>query len=58
MRLKTLRVLPVVLAVSASATALVDSQVAKGDVAALRSPTLTPQQSGTLNRLQAVSPVN
>ena len=58
MRLKTLRVLPVVLAVSASATALVDSQVAKGDVAALRSPTLTPQQSGTVNRLQAVSPVN
>jgi len=54
MRLKMLRVLPVVLAVSVSASALADSQVAKG----LRSPTLTSQQSGTLNRLQAVSPVN
>ena len=58
MRLKMLRVLPVVLAVSVTASALADSQVAKGDVAVLCSPTLTPQQSGTLNRLQAVSPVN
>src|SRR2546429_7919577 len=53
-----LRALPVALALSAGASTFADSQVAKGDAAALRSPTLTPQQSGTLNRLQAVSPVN
>src|SRR5437016_10511426 len=54
MRPKMLRVLPVALAVSVSASALADSQVARGEVAALRPPVLTPQQSGTLNRLQAV----
>jgi len=58
MRLKMLRVLPAALAVSVSASVLADSQVATSDVAVLRPPTLTPQQSGTLNRLQAVSPVN
>ena len=58
MRPKMLRVLPVALAVSVSASALADSQVARGEVAALRPPVLTPQQSGTLNRLQAVSPVD
>src|SRR5213082_3678789 len=58
MRLKMLRVLPAALAVSVSASVLADSQVATSDVAVLRPPTLTPQQSGTVNRLQAVSPVN
>src|SRR5438128_11226609 len=58
MRLKMLRVLLAALAVSVSAPVLADSQVATSDVAVLRPPTLTPQQSGTLNRLQAVSPVN
>src|SRR3989440_1652962 len=53
-----LRALPVALALSAGASTFADSQVAKGDVAALRLPTLTPEQSGTLNRLQAVSPAN
>src|SRR5207247_8821420 len=53
MRLKMLRVLALVVAVSVNASALADSHVAT-----LRPPTLTPQQSGTLNRLQAVSPVN
>src|SRR2546429_2327610 len=58
MRLKMLRVLLAALAVSVSASVLADSQVATSDVAVPRPPTLTPQQSGTLNRLQAVSPVN
>src|SRR5204862_4873261 len=58
MRLKMLRVLPAALAVSVSASVFADSQVATSDVAVLRLPTLTPQLSGTLNRLQAVSPVN